>query len=745
MKKILSVATAVLVFMLVFTASAFAATTPGDVNDDGSIGTVDLVMMAQSISGWNITVNQKAADVNADGKVSVIDAVMMAQFLAGWDVILKESPLPDPNAPESIPAEGTHDRFTWTFDESTGALVITYNSTWEGPGNGDIEDTFGGCLDDVKSLSIESASCIQTTAGFGSFKKLETVTLCATLSQLRDNAFNGCTSLKTVNILSSAPTLGKYAFANTAITEITLPAGAGPYNSADPATIFEGCKDITGSDVTVYTTINSNCWQAFDGVEGIVLVDPDAPVTSGYVMVYSTYDSSNADNCVLNDGTENDLRWAFDEETGVLTISGTSTELKTNPEIGTSPTTWGIINQPWEDYSDAIKKLVVEAPIEKISGSYIFKSLSNLETIVLPGTAIDIGTGYEIFNSGAKLTKICTLENENEIPVSTYDLRTLTGSGVNVFKSSAINCEITVLLSEENDAPFKNDSSAYRSFERMTKVTFVCMPGSAGETFADTMVEYDGTKFFKEYYEGSEAPEDPDYMETKTTTVMAGTPLVDGKLDAVWEDAVAVDFPYDKKDASEETLAGLYDYGIGEMHWAKTLWDNDNLYVYFRVFDSNINVDTSIASYNRDGVEVYIDEYNDKATSTADCQRFFMMQVNPTGDSNAISNGASYVGEYATLIADGYYDVELSIPFEKEMNTGDVIGIDFGINGNDTGTNTREYSLSWNDRTNYNWCKPIYLGEGVLEGDPEPPVDTSKHPGDCSCSECEKGWSPVFP
>ena len=58
---------------------------PGDVNDDGEIDILDLMLMTQSIAGTTaLTTKQtEAADVNADGFVDVFDLMRVAQFICG--------------------------------------------------------------------------------------------------------------------------------------------------------------------------------------------------------------------------------------------------------------------------------------------------------------------------------------------------------------------------------------------------------------------------------------------------------------------------------------------------------------------------------------------------------------------------------------------------------------------------------------------------------------------------------------
>ena len=59
--------------------------TLGDVNADGEIDILDLMLMTQSIVGMNsLTIMQtKAADVNADGVVDVFDLMKVAQYICG--------------------------------------------------------------------------------------------------------------------------------------------------------------------------------------------------------------------------------------------------------------------------------------------------------------------------------------------------------------------------------------------------------------------------------------------------------------------------------------------------------------------------------------------------------------------------------------------------------------------------------------------------------------------------------------
>ncbi|MBR6603295.1 MAG: leucine-rich repeat protein, partial [Clostridia bacterium] len=214
-------------------------------------------------------------------------------------------------------------------------------------------------------------------------------------------------------------------------------------------------------------------------------------------------------------------------------------------------------------------------------------------------------------------------------------------------------------------------------------------------------------------------------QDTKSVAIKYGTPVVDGQLDEIWETAVAIDFPYDRNDSSESKLAAALETPVD--HWAKALWDDANLYVYIRVYDDSVYVDDAIASYNRDGIEVYFDEANNKAFNNTGLRQ---PCINPTVDGNGKCNKPAEVSAYKTFIneAEGYYDVEVSLPFNNvDAENGVVIGYDVSINGNSTGADKRDNCWSWNDRTNVSYKYSVYLGNGVLEGKEGEGVEVTKY------------------
>lgn len=62
--------------------------TPGDLDDSGSVNLNDLVLLAQYVANWPVTVNKYAADVDGVAGIELTDVTRLAKYLAGWNVEL---------------------------------------------------------------------------------------------------------------------------------------------------------------------------------------------------------------------------------------------------------------------------------------------------------------------------------------------------------------------------------------------------------------------------------------------------------------------------------------------------------------------------------------------------------------------------------------------------------------------------------------------------------------------------------
>ncbi len=59
--------------------------TPGDVDSDGDVSSIDWVFLSRSIAGWSgYDINKNAADIDGSGIVDTLDAIALARHLANW-------------------------------------------------------------------------------------------------------------------------------------------------------------------------------------------------------------------------------------------------------------------------------------------------------------------------------------------------------------------------------------------------------------------------------------------------------------------------------------------------------------------------------------------------------------------------------------------------------------------------------------------------------------------------------------
>ena len=60
----------------------------GDCNSDGKVNTKDIVLLAQHLANYDVSINEFAADCRYDDSVDIKDAVLLVQYLAMWNVYL---------------------------------------------------------------------------------------------------------------------------------------------------------------------------------------------------------------------------------------------------------------------------------------------------------------------------------------------------------------------------------------------------------------------------------------------------------------------------------------------------------------------------------------------------------------------------------------------------------------------------------------------------------------------------------
>ena len=189
------------------------------------------------------------------------------------------------------------------------------------------------------------------------------------------------------------------------------------------------------------------------------------------------------------------------------------------------------------------------------------------------------------------------------------------------------------------------------------------------------------------------------------------TPItIDGTVDAIWNNASVVSA------SATKLLSGTVTNAADLSGNFKALWDNTNLYVLANVSDDVLKHDSQNA-YDDDGIEVYVDINNDKATTYGANDVQYSFDWNNGTTIGVLPSGRLTTGiSYAIVTVTGGYAVEASIPWSTLQGTpavNQLVGIDFMINDDDDG-GTRDGKLSWNASSDSAWTDPSKMGTGQL-------------------------------
>lgn len=185
---------------------------------------------------------------------------------------------------------------------------------------------------------------------------------------------------------------------------------------------------------------------------------------------------------------------------------------------------------------------------------------------------------------------------------------------------------------------------------------------------------------------------------------------IDGIVDAVWDNSNVV--PMNATKLLQGTVANASDLS----GYAKVLWDNEYLYLLATVIDDD-QVNDSDPAYEDDGVELYIDINNDKATTYGanDVQYTFNWNNGTTVGTLPAARPSTNI-TYVSVNTTNGYRIEAKIPWstlQGNPKAADLIGLDFMINDDDA-SGTRDGKLSWNAAEDDAWQNPSLFGRAVL-------------------------------
>ncbi len=187
----------------------------------------------------------------------------------------------------------------------------------------------------------------------------------------------------------------------------------------------------------------------------------------------------------------------------------------------------------------------------------------------------------------------------------------------------------------------------------------------------------------------------------------AFTPVVDAQQEVSWTN-------YPKQYLRNNILGTVTNRTDLSSHF-NVHWDASNLYVLVDVTDDFVVNDQSTSVVQDDGVSLYIDGGNEKATSYDTNDHNFTFRWNDPNIRHGNTFNTPGVSRVERLTASGYM-MEISIPWSVIGVTpiaGNMIGIDVHINDDDDGGD-RDKKITWKDMADLSWTNPSYFGEYVL-------------------------------
>ena len=187
-------------------------------------------------------------------------------------------------------------------------------------------------------------------------------------------------------------------------------------------------------------------------------------------------------------------------------------------------------------------------------------------------------------------------------------------------------------------------------------------------------------------------------------------PVIDGVADAAWSvaDKIKLTNVLYKPISSPNDLSANF----------KTMWDQNNLYLFVDVTDDVLKNDAS-NPWDNDSVEVYIDATNSKAASygPTDYQYFFVWDKTAPKIYEQKQNRIDGV-QYAMVTTDTGYRAEIKFPWSTlgtKPHPGAKIGLDIRICDNDAG-GPRDRKLTWHATQDNAWENPQAFGNAELGG-----------------------------
>ncbi|AZK45370.1 endo-1,4-beta-xylanase [Paenibacillus lentus] len=201
------------------------------------------------------------------------------------------------------------------------------------------------------------------------------------------------------------------------------------------------------------------------------------------------------------------------------------------------------------------------------------------------------------------------------------------------------------------------------------------------------------------------AEHEPEYSEAKRSTAAFATPVIDGSMDAVWNNTASM--PINQYQMAWQGASGV----------AKALWDDKNLYVLIQVSDAQLDKSSDNA-WEQDSVEVFLDENNARTSFYQGDDGQYRINFDNETSFNPPTIAEGF--ESATQVSGSNYTVEMKIPFKSITPTNNLL-IGFDAQINDAKDGARQSVAAWNDTTGNGYQDTSIFGVLSLIGKPGNP------------------------
>ena len=353
------------------------------------------------------------------------------------------------NASGTCGAEG--DNLTWTFDSSTGKLIIS--------GTGEMED-------------YNSNSSVP----WDSYRNLiKTVEIADSVTSIGNWAFDNCNSLTSIEIPSSVTRIG-HGLLNgcTSLESITVAERNHVYHSAGNClietvskTLIAGCKN---SVIPTDGSVTSIGYDAFDGCSSLTGIEIPSSVTS---IEYGSFNGCSSLTSITVDDSNPSYRsidgilFSKDQTTLVCYPAGKTETSYTIPDGVTS-----IGDRAFYGCS-GLTSIEIPSSVTSI-GSYAFDGCSSLTSVIFGENSKLTSIGIGAFQGCISLTSI-------EIPSSVASI------GGNAFT----NCMSLYIIYNNSNFALQIGSSSYGDIAQFAKLI---INKNGNKTYRNDGAEYIDTE-----------------------------------------------------------------------------------------------------------------------------------------------------------------------------------------------------------------------------------------------------------